>query len=213
MVSMSDDQQKSQNFATDVPERPLNPTTNAADLLGDTTGMTGVTQGSPQQTSAEPTANVQDDSGFQGAGILSQQTNPTGIPKEAVSDRIYDQNTSAGMSHVASSAASDTASEPAKENNSNDTTQTSPSLPNQPQAFGKQSPSPFPTTQDASYIQIDNEGEQDAAGGTTPDPRSDDDSLEMAQQAGFQPDEDEEHPQPLDAARDIDIAEQAIKSS
>lgn len=225
--------QSSQNFATDVAERPLNPTKNAADLIGDTSGMSGITQGSAQQTSAEPTARTQDESSIQGAGLIQHVSdpNPTGIPKEAVSDTIYAQNTAQGMSEVTKKAASDAAAEPdpltpssqhsgvyvsvAPQASASGQMKTNPSqpTPTQPADFGKQTDTTYPTTQDAPYMHPDNQGEQDAAGGTTSDPRSDDDTLAMAQRAGFQTNEDPEHPQPLDAARDIDQAEQAIKSS
>lgn len=79
-----------------------------------------------------------------------------------------------------------------------------------PDEFGDQTNTKYTTTQDAPYQQPYNQGEQDAVGGTTSDPRTDDDTLEMAQRAGFQPDETSENPQPVDAARDIDNAERDI---
>ncbi len=44
--------------------------------------------------------------------------------------------------------------------------------------------------------------------GSTPDPDSDDDTLKNAQAAGFQLEEDIEHPQELNMARDLDKAEE-----
>lgn len=43
--------------------------------------------------------------------------------------------------------------------------------------------------------------------GSMPDPESDDDTLENAKNAGFQLNEDSEHPEAVDAGRDIDDAE------
>ncbi|MGI5827858.1 MAG: hypothetical protein ACOX6V_02430 [Patescibacteria group bacterium] len=51
------------------------------------------------------------------------------------------------------------------------------------------------------------EGEQSVSG-DMPDPASDDDTLENAQNMGFKLDEDTEHPKPLDTAGDIDRAEE-----
>ena len=51
-----------------------------------------------------------------------------------------------------------------------------------------------------------NQGEQSISG-TTPDPESDDDTLQNAQDVGQQLGEDTEHPEELDIARDIDKGE------
>ena len=51
------------------------------------------------------------------------------------------------------------------------------------------------------------QGEQ-AVNASTPDPDSDDDMLQNAQNMGFQLEEDEEHPKPLDMGSDIDKAEE-----
>lgn len=49
-------------------------------------------------------------------------------------------------------------------------------------------------------------GEQSVSG-HLPDPESDDNSLQNAHAVGLQPDEDEEHPKPLDIASSVDAAE------
>lgn len=235
---MADDQTKAQssqnNVDSHVPERPLDPTTNAQDMFGDTAGMTGVTQGGKQQSSAEPEERVRDTTMIHGGVIQNPVQNTAGgYPKSDVGTDEYNQQVQNGMSSVTRSAATDDATEPSNTANSS-LTQPQPTTPEDieltksdssntpndqvvqtgiPSDFGKQTvSSPYTTTQDASYQQPENTGEQSASG-TTPDPRSDDDALSMAQQAGFQINEDPEHPQPVDAARDIDTAEQSIKSS
>lgn len=54
---------------------------------------------------------------------------------------------------------------------------------------------------------------EESISGDTPNPDSDDDTLENAHAVGEQLDEDEEHPKPIDIARDIDNAERSILQS
>lgn len=235
---MSDDPQKNKNVGTNTPERPLDPTQNAGDLFGDTSGMTGVTQGAPQQSSAEPSDKVLDETEIKG-GVIQNPTNPspTGYPKSAVSDKVYNQQVTEGMSSVKREEVEDTASEPVSSQPpqssdaqqapsispegtvGNDTTvtpvsseETTPPFSTS-SPFGDQDGQSYVNTQNVPYMQPENMGEQDAVGGTTPDPRTDDDTLDMAQRAGFQTGEDSEHPQEIDAGRDIDKAEKAIRES
>lgn len=239
MVGDTKQTQSSQtNVDPKVPERPLDPTRNAQDIFGDTAGMTGVTQGAKQQSSAEPEDTIRDTTMIKGGVIQNPtQASPGGYPKSDVGTDEYNQQVLNGMSSVAANAAN-AANDSASEPTNTDTTPNSSPNPTTPEDveltkdatislhpdehairtgvaddFGKQQNTRFVTTQDAPTMQPDNAGESDAVGGTTPDVRSDDDTLEMAQRAGFQTDEDLEHPQPLDAARDIDQAEQRIKSS
>lgn len=62
-------------------------------------------------------------------------------------------------------------------------------------------------TSDAPNQHEYNQGEQSVSG-STPDPESDDDTLENAHNMGLQLNEDDEHPQPLNLAADIDKAEE-----
>lgn len=55
--------------------------------------------------------------------------------------------------------------------------------------------------------------DQQSASGTTPDPESDDDVLLMSQQVGLRVDEDEENPQELDIAKQIEEAERAHREN
>jgi len=66
-------------------------------------------------------------------------------------------------------------------------------------------------TLQAPYSQPENLGEQSVSG-TTPDPSADDDTLENAHSVGTQLDEDEEHREEVDIARDIDAAENYIRT-
>lgn len=55
--------------------------------------------------------------------------------------------------------------------------------------------------------------DQQSASGTIPDPESDDDVLLMSQQVGLRVDEDEENPQELDIAKQIEEAERAHREN
>jgi hypothetical protein len=52
---------------------------------------------------------------------------------------------------------------------------------------------------------------EESMGGSASNPESDDDTLESMHAVGLQMDEDEEHPQELDIACDIDGVEQVIR--
>lgn len=212
---MADDPRKTsqaddQNFDTHVAERPLDPTRNAADLIGDTSGLTGVTQGTPQQTGAEPEETIQDDSYIQGGSAEHvQKPNPTGIPKEAVSDKLYQQQTKQGMSSYERQVANDTASEdetmntqPASGAAQIDSLTNTGILQDTDEADDYNSPNASPSVQ----------GEQSVSG-DMPAPESDDDTLQNAQNMGMQMDETTEHPEEVDIARDVDEGEQAVRNS
>lgn len=237
---MADDQNKqqdqpNQHIDTTIPERPLDPTRNAQDMFSDTSGMTGVTQGGLQQSSAEPSDKLRDTTEIHG-GVIQDPTHPspTGYPKSEVGNDEYKQAIQQGMSNEARAAATDIATEPS----STDQTGNTAPQPTTPQDveltkggenekldqtraealqtgvspdFGKQLNTKYNETGDAPYVQPENTGEEEASG-TTPDPRSDDDTLQAAQQAGMQVGEDPEHPEPVDIARDVDRAEQRIKN-
>ena len=212
---MADDQKKiNENVSTEVPERPMDPTQNAQDFLNDTQGLSGVTQGGLQQSSTEPEEKLEDTSFIRG-GVNQDPTqiSPTGLPKSAVNDDEYAKKVQEGMSSESLKSNNDVASEPSNAPSSpseNEQKATEELRTGVPDDFGDQTNTKHNTTQDVPYQQPYNQGEQDAVGGTTSDPRTDDDTLEMAHRAGFQPDETTENPQPVDAARDIDKAERDI---
>lgn len=66
-------------------------------------------------------------------------------------------------------------------------------------------------TEDALNRQPSTQGEQSISG-SAPDPESDDDTLENAQNVGEQIDEDPEHPKELDLGGDIDKGEEEIRT-
>lgn len=238
---MADDQNKqqdqpNQHIDTTIPERPLDPSRNAQDMFSDTSGMTGVTQGGLQQTSAEPSDRLQDTTEIHG-GVIQNPTNPspTGYTKNEVSNNQYNQSVQQGMSNEARAAATDVATEPSStdqaggtaaqptspqdveltkggENEGLDPTRAQELQTGVAPSLDKQLTTKYNETGDAPYEQPENTGEEDAVGGTAPDVRTDDDTLEMAHRAGMQPDEDPEHPKPVDIARDVDDAEQGIKN-
>lgn len=238
---MADDQnnkpsQPTQHIDTTIPERPVDPTRNAQDMFGDTSGMTGVTQGGLQQSSAEPSDRLRDTTEIKG-GVIENPTHPSpsGYPKSEVGNDEYKQAVQQGMSNEARAEATDTATEPSPTDQAAGEA-TSPTTPQDVEMtkgggsqmsdpthsqelqtgvapdLGKQLDTKYNETGDAPYEQPENTGEEDAVGGTTPDVRTDDDTLEMAHRAGMQPDEDPEHPEPVDIARDVDRAERGIKN-
>jgi hypothetical protein len=149
---------------SDNKAKPIDPTNDAEDMMGDTYGLTGIT------TNTNPKTQDQDD----------------------------DLEDISQMSDIAELVSKDMAEE--------DEVITSPStnLPvlDQDEAAGNDTLS-VPVSPAVS-------GEQSVSG-DMPDPSSDDDTLSNAQAMGFQMDEDIEHPQELDMARDIDLAEQEIR--
>lgn len=220
---MTDDKQKNrqqdqQNFDTNVPERPLDPSKNSSDLMGDPSGMTGWTVGSGPDTSAEPTEEQPSTDNLPG-GIIQNETAhaPTGIPKEAVSDKKYNQNTWEGMSQQTGSVSDDRAEEGEQFTSVSDmirnTDEAEASDTYDPNALkrnevGNDTPGfSGVNTESAPYTQPENIGEQEVSGSTT-DPASDDDTLANAQAVGTQLDENSENPQEVDLGNDIDKAEE-----
>lgn len=95
-----------------IQERPADPSGNAEDLMGDTSGMTGITRGSSRQTSAEPDDVEKDTTYFMG-GVLNnpERPNPTGIKKESYNNNVYNDVTKKSMSKERARANEETASE------------------------------------------------------------------------------------------------------
>lgn len=206
-------------------QRPIDPTTNASDIFGDTRGMSGATMSTPATSGAEPEDVIQDDSTFRG-GVLPQAENNSGIKRDQTGQKEYEKAVFQGMSQAAADRGEDIAREDEITPPPQEDTAINPSSPKS--SFGdlrstdtgptNSVASPHedtgdhdPLTQDADNRQPYNVGESDAVGGTTPDPSSDDEALAMAQRAGTQLNETGENPQELDIARDVDEAEQAIR--
>lgn len=214
---MTDDKTKNHdNIDTDIPERPLDPSRNASDLMGDPSGMTGWTVGSGQDTSAEPTEEQTSTDNLPG-GILQHETShpPTGTPKEAVSSKVYEKNNLQEMSREKAAEAEEMANEAESftsvsdivgSNEEEDQPDTyDPSKLRKDEVGGNR---PIINTESAPYVNPENIGEQDVSG-STPDPSSDDDTLYNVQAVGGQQGEDSEHPKELDTG--LDESEEYIR--
>jgi hypothetical protein len=133
-------------------------------------------------------------------GITSDDKKDTGrrLSPELYNDEEYDKSALRGMSQTKAAIAEDVASE--DETATTEVTTPSqvdsdaePYLVNKKDASGNDSPgSDNNNTAGAAYSQ--------------------DDTLEVAHASGMQLDEDDEHPQELNIARDIDQAEESIRS-
>jgi hypothetical protein len=200
--------------------QPMDPTKSGEDFLGDTTGLTGVTTGSARQTSSTPNDQLKDENKNHLPGgitdIKTTDTTHNSLSPELTNETEYAKNTRKGMSDEMLADAKDTATEEDQDDQTtrvNTHTNESAYLVNVKDAAGDDSPgSEEINTRQASYSQDDSLGEQSISG-STPDPTSDDDTLEAAHAVGTQLDEDEENPQDLDIARDIDKAEKALRES
>lgn len=214
-------QNKDENFSTDVPERPLDPTRDAADMLGDTSGLTGVTQGGPQQVGAEPDENIQDETYFRG-GVIEHPTknNPTGIPKEALSDKVYNKNTLAGMSSVTQKASEDDASEDERETGMHvkidvDSDGYSDELHMEGNENAEDAEKDTRTSE-APYQGPENLGQQDPAGGSESAPTGEDVG-EISSRYGLDYDKDDDgegyENDELNTAEQVDEAERRLRES
>ncbi|HSW96709.1 MAG TPA: hypothetical protein VLF89_02695 [Candidatus Saccharimonadales bacterium] len=191
------DSHKQQN--DDTQSRVIDPSRNYSDMIGDTSGMTGMTTGSASESSVEPNDTTDGNSAHLPGGILqnNKQNQPTGIPNTAVNDKAYNVSVKQKMSQTAAQAADDIASD-------NDT------IPQTASSSGNHSTDQVMTqVKDVNSPAV--QGEQSVSG-DMPDAESDDDTLENAQAVGTQMDEDLEHPEELDIARDIDAAEEYIRT-
>lgn len=214
---MDDDEKKNQdNIDTNIPERPLDPSRNSSDLMGDPSGMTGWTVGKGQDTSAEPTERQPGMDNLPG-GVLQNETShpPTGTPKEAVSSRVYDKNNLQEMSREKAREAEEMADEAESFTSVSDMIRSADDE-DQPDTYdpsklrkdevGKTGP--IINSESAPYVNPENIGEQEVSG-STPDPSTDDDALYNVQAVGGQQGEDPEHPKELNTG--MDNAEEYIK--
>ncbi len=204
-----------------VEERPLDPTRNAADFFGDTTGLTGITEGSNKRTSAEPTAEDIDTEHLPG-GIIEDDKKPVtvGIPREVQSDKIYNKRTLSNMSPDRAKINEELASEP-EENSAVDS-----KIPDKDEEemlddnkehlhFTRQNrQSRFTNTEDADHTSPAEQGEVSVSG-TTPDVESDDNTEENEREVGLLDNtegEDVGNPQEIDIAEKIDKAEEDYRT-
>lgn len=207
---------KNQNFDTDIRERPLDPSRNSSDLMGDPSGMTGWTVGSGADTSAEPTERQPDTENLPGS-IQENATShqPTGIPKESISDKVYNHNIWSNMSQTQGRESDDIAEEAESFTSVSDMIRDEESKEEgdsyNPDKLREESvgeSGPIINTESAPYVHPENVGEQEISGSAT-DPNADDDMLANVQAVGGQLDEDADHPKELDTG--VDEAEEYIK--
>lgn len=192
--------------------RPLDPTKNAEDLMGNV-GASGITTGGAQQTSASPGDTTKDSTDFRG-GVLND---PTKVPANRqdptqYSDKAYNKQVLRGMSSVAAKNADDEAS------GRDVPDPTGKDLPPANDGYDKtlekmgnatqEDAEKNIMTQEAPFENPDNLGAQDAAGGTMSAPETDDDVGEMNERVGLQKDKDGDDPQEVDIAGAIDEAEE-----
>jgi hypothetical protein len=201
--------------------QPIDPTRSGEDFIGDTTGLTGVTTGNAEKTSATPTDTFKDENkNHLPGGIIPSKINDVHgrrLSPDLYIDEEYDKDTFRGMSSTRAAIGEDIATEDDVENSgvaleSAIDSDKEPYLVNKKDASGNDAPgTDGNNSSGATYSQPEHLGEQ-AVSGSTPDPTADDDTLEAAHAVGTQLNEDEEHPQELDIARDIDKAEESIRT-
>lgn len=203
-------------MSDDQKQKPLDPTRSGEDVIGDTTGLTGVTTGSASQTSATPQDEQKDENKDHLPGGIND-TSPANLPPEAHATEDDDKRALTGQSDEREALNKELASEdevaPSEEADVDiEDAALEGKTVNVQNAAGDDSPnSDRVNTLTAPYQHPENLGEQ-AANASASDPTSDDDMLQNAHAAGMQMDEDEEHPQELDIARDIDKAEEDLRT-
>jgi hypothetical protein len=198
-----------QNGKKKIHERPLDPTRDAEDLLGDPTGRAGVTTGDPKHTSAEADEVDKDGSAIRGGEIDDpQQINPTGVSLDSIDDEADDAKTFDGMSDVRAAVNNDLATE-------EETLSTAIASAIDPDDDPMEDDEDYATPISKNAVSADHDsGEDDAAGGTAADPASDDDVGEMMKRVtGEDPDPDMDNPQELGLGEKIDEDEEAIRES
>ncbi len=144
--------------------KPLDPTHDAEEMMGDTTGLTGIT--------VDRNEKDQEGQGFPDNEHVAR----------SMSDAAYKKAIA-----VAEGKDTDEDTENKKKNTEEEIERVNESTP--PDIKGEQSVS-----------------------GDTPDPGSDDDTLENEHKVGLRQDEDEEHRESLDIASDVDEAEEYHRS-
>jgi hypothetical protein len=168
--TIQDDDNQTTGTNADQPavgQTPLDPTDNAAGMMNDTTGMTGI----------------------------SKDTNNPNTPP----------NTSGPVSRTMSDYKSQISADPLPED------PVDAGTTDESQAVAPPGSTPTGNKVFESQDNTESQGEQSVSG-TTPDPASDDDTLENAHNVGLRLDEDEEHPKPLGVGDDMDKAEEYQRS-
>jgi len=191
--------------------RPLDPSRNAEDVMGEAASA-GITTGGIQQTSATPGDVKKDESRVKG-GIIDD---PTKVPvdgqeKTEYSDTAYDKQVADSMSGVHKQIGNDAASEEEHggtvQKLPNNKTGQAPELA----AMGNDTQEDAEKdirTSEAPFTGEENLGQQDAVGGSESAPETDDDVGEMQARVGLGSDKDGEDPQEVSIADAMDKAEE-----
>lgn len=193
-----------------VPERPLDPTRDASDIM-DPAGRIGVTAGDPKQISAEPDAGVIDETAIRG-GVIDDPTkvNPTGIARDTEDDALYDKHAAAGMSATRAAINDDLASEDEEVDHATESVREEAEDDTTP-AQGTAGSAP---TTDPEDIPAEESGEETASGSATdPEVVPPDAGSLMAQYTGNDPDPEMDNPQELGIGGEVDTDEEAIRES
>lgn len=189
---------------------PLDPTTNAEDLMGDTSGKSGITTNRGGSTETATNGNRSTD--FQPGGTLPQTQPMQSTPHLANSDQ--NPNTHQELPDQVITRAVDTATEP---NEFDADLSHSPKIPlvRNPQSAnqGKISLSGDPDIQNYQYTPVPppNYSDELSAMGTNPDPDSDDDIDALAASVGLYDNIDSEIPEELDIAGQINQDEEDLR--
>jgi hypothetical protein len=159
----------------------------------------GGVMGQPLDPSQNAREYFGDPSGL--TGISTDDTKKKGeLSPELYEDDTYNKSVVTTMSQTRANIANDIAEE--------DETQMS-----QVSSISHSDEEPYLLDEkDASGDDSPAQAGEQSVSGSTPDPTADDDTLETAHAMGQQLGEDEEHPQELDIARDIDEAEESIRT-
>jgi hypothetical protein len=184
-------------------ERPLDPTRDAEDFLGDPSGRDGVTTGDPRQISAEPDEKPKDESVLRGGQIDDPtRINPTGLTEDEISEAAYNKAALHGMSDTRAKINEELASETDEPSPDEGT-----SLPELLDDNSENDATAVGSSADPEDIPIAESGEE-GPGGSAPNPENFPDAGSiMAQFTGRDPDKNMDNPQPLGAADVVDKAQ------
>lgn len=211
---MDEDKEKEKK-GQEVPERPIDPSRSGQDVIGDTSGLTGITTGNPKNVSAEPEDNPENlDLDQQPGGVISTKNPPPGslgVPNESYTEKTYEKNTSREIGAEEAKSSNERASE--NENEAMESPSGVADAVTQQGAGTSSTNENVPSGGQFNEHQLSSDappsvtGEQ-AVSGDMPTPDSDDDTLANAQAVGTQTHEDSEHPEEVDIGRDVDEAEE-----
>lgn len=185
---MSDDQQNDPQYKA----KPIDPSVNAEDVMGDTTGLTGVTtnSGPNDPNPSDPDQNAK-----------MPQSLPDDVATIALDRATEPDQMDVDLTQLSGASAN---IDSLDIDGGDEQQQTGGGVPS-PIGATVDDSTKYVTTQQAAYTQDHTIGEQDAAGGSNPDPATDDVG-EMRERVTGEPD-DMENPQELNSAAKMDADE------